>query len=1412
MSRRIVVTRGDRFDVAEWVEVSGFDEPGAAPPTASPPKGGASTLGVGVAIALALAGALGLAYYVFLKDPVKQVRPLAPTAADLLAVHAGVTIVSEGGGDPRDVRRLERLVVGDKVITDGDGRARLRLDRGAAVVLDRGTELRVSETGIALEKGRIFVEATLGAKVEVDLGGAVALANGVTTGIERPASDPSGARVYAANGELVVRADGEHAVSAGETAVVSGKTVKVEPERGFDDWTGGMAAPWSPVGPPRRALGELWGRTTSAAPGSIGSPLTVRAHEVEATIRGEVARTEVKSTFFNAGSDPVNGDFRMAVPPGAIVAGFATVRDGARKAGRVSLASRTAVSPVPTTDVLEWAGEGWLRGSLPNIASGATVTVHVEYVEWLDPEPRDESRVVQYRYPMVGEGDPPIIGELFARVDATPSRPLSIGAGLGAKVSGAVVELRRSDFRPSADLVVDVEIPAWPAPAPPSPSEGSARLYHAPATGDDPAGKTVLIRAELPAPKQPPGITLAVVLDTSASTEPALLDAARGLVEALVSGLGDEDRIVVLGADSSARPIGPDALGPADAARRGAIHEALGDIAVGGATDLGRALEHAADLLPSDAPEAMVIYVGDGWPTVGDQRVEAIQARLSRRAAGAPRLGAVAVGPVANRSALSALVRGSGPMLEMSDRTDAARVAVELMTDALRPTIAGVEVDLGPEVERVYPRGARAIAVGDTVTVVGRARGDLPREIVLRWREGAELREEKRALVEIEPFDEEDLVRRWADARVAEIAVTGKGREAATDVALRAGLMTPWTAWVVGGPPEYAATPLSIRVLDLASGPSAGFAASMATPRRVFGTIQAFDDASLWLETGGEATGALEAATASAAARALREADGAVRACRDARAALRPELSGTLGCSFEVDADGSAKDVVVRGGPTADDEALLRCVEVVIQGLRYPAMGVSVKVDVDIDLPDPAPSLRGHTCSATSTLPLPLRRGVWRERLDQDGSAQVFIEAKRSCELPTWSARRSLLELIIDKGDALGARGALQDLAVARELSRAGEGDAAAFLRKEAVRRAQTPDELMIVRGQLLRDESLPVEAFRKAYLAAANDEERLRVVQRFLDLAPHDPRLARRKLALLEALGNTEALIEEVRRVRLDPFVDAGLLADAASALQRAGRTDEALRAFGELAERAPADPWARALMGDRLSNEGLFDEATEAYAALETLVPDDPAFVTRLALAHAGAGRLDIAERMLARVAQTGGRSASASFSELAELVARVLVTEAQGREGLSELERSLLERVALDLPRPPAMTAVLVRGPAGAIPIVAQLARGEGPDEERHDPRSRAPTLGLAYLGIDRTDARDVAIVLSRPKGLAPDQPTRARLDALAHESGDDPARLVSTTVELPIDGREVRVPWTGTSWGEPEIAPIRANPAP
>jgi hypothetical protein len=1286
---------------------------------------------------------------------------LAATLADLKPVHAGVTVGAER------VQWLRRLANGDQVATDSDGRARLRLDDGTSAVLDRETALRVTAKGLRLERGRAFVTSPSGSHPVLELGALTVLPSGGSVGLELRGEKLS---AFSADSELTVKGpDGqEQRVNAGETARLAAGGVKVTPERAYDDWTHGLARPWAARGAPRRTLGELWGSVEGGQQpaGSAGSPLTIRSHTVNAGIDGEVARTSCETVFFNAGSSSVNGDFRIALPAGALVAGFALERGGSRQTAQIALAARARQELTSEGGVLEWAGDGWLRGSLPSIASGEELKVEVRYVEWLSPRPQGAGQLVQYRYPLVGDGEAPLIGDFVARIDARASSPSAVAAGYGAVSEGGVVTVHRSDFRPSADLVVDVQSQR---------GQSRARLYVAPTDWQNPeAGQAALLRAELPPADVKDGVTLAIVVDTSGSIEPALLDAERALVEALLSGLGTRDSAVVLSADQGTRAVGPERLGPVDDARRKAVSQALARLSSGGATDLGRALEAAADLLPADAPAGMVVYVGDGWATLGDSNPEAITARLSRRAEGAPRLGAVAVGPLANRRTLSALTRGVGPLYEIADSEDAARVAVDLMSDALRPALAAVEVDLGPEVDQVYPRTPRAIAAGETLTAVGRIRGDPPKVVTIRYRDARGMHEEKRALAVLRADDAEDVRKRWANERVEDIVLGGKGREAATDVALKAGLVTPWTALRVGGSGEYVPRAFQSRVLDLTSDGASLLGPVLATSGDIAGTLAAFDDESASAES-------LPEAIEQAAGRLLDGAAASVRACRDSRAALRPELAGALDVAFTVDQDGLPHDVTVKGSSSsADDAALNRCVALVIEGLRFPGGAPGrVKIARLVQLPPPPQSLGARRCSDVSRLPMPLRRGAWWTRLSQGDAADVYVDAKRQCELATWTDRRALLELMLDQQTEGVAR-----VNLASRLALLGEADAAQLLRREAVRRVRTPEELTSVRRALLGSERYPGTLFEARYKAAGTDGERLAVVQRFLELAPHDSRLRRRQLALLEALNRPAEVAELSRQLRADPFADALLLADAGSALHRVGADQEARRTFGELSERAPKDPWVRGLLGDRLRAEGWFDDASEAYATLEQLVPDDARATLRAALAHAGAGRLDIAERLLTRVARSGGRAGSAELGELGRQLGRVLAEAALSNASrpASAEEAARLRRLAGDLAQAEAGTVLLLRAETATPPLKVRLGSA---DKSQREPDVAVESLGLYLFRTSSAEAPDqllARLTVQAPSELAPSRPLRVRVDALSAGQA-----LVTRELTVPSDGK-------------------------
>lgn len=509
---------------------------------------------------------------------------------------------------------------------------------------------------------------------------------------------------------------------------------------------------------------------------------------------------------------------------------------------------------------------------------------------------------------------------------------------------------------------------------------------------------------------------------------------------------------------------------------------------------------------------------------------------------------------------------------------------------------------------------------------------------------------------------------------------------------------------------------------------------------------------------------------------------------------MRADLAGALSISFKVDGEGHALDVRVSGAPTARDDALLACVGTVVGGLSFPATGIKVKIEVahQIELP-PGRPIQVAKCSATSQLAVALRRGVWLERMKDPSNAamaQLYLQAKRGCELATWTERRALLELMLSRLEGVNR------IAVARQIELAGEVDAAAFLKQEVVRRARTPEELRAVRRELLHWEGYPFKTFEKEYLASGDNAQRLAVVRKFLSLAPHDSRLRHQLLDLLEAQGEKEALRQQIALFRRDPFVDAGLLADCAAALRRLGDDHEARRTFGEIVERAPGDPWARAFAGDRLRNEGWYDDAMHIYAPLEQQMASDQSVLLRTAMAHEGAGRIDLAARVLARLTQTGGRSERSDLRDLASSLASIMF--AQPRPDISLEQREELSRRALELPAPTQGTVILVRAPAARSPIDAKLVRGPAKARQEKGPDVWAHGLGLYRFVLEQGDSSDVVLKLTPKKELHPVLPVKVRLDAVLARGAGRPSDLVTKELEIEPLGNVTEIRWSGEKW--------------
>lgn len=725
----------------------------------------------------------------------------------------------DGASGRHAVSGEERAMAGQKLQVAERAQALLHHDVGARLLIDGGSEVQVTEQGVQLLQGRLWVDARSGGRIEITVGEQKLLSQ--AAGFE-VTSTAGSARLSVVRGEVAYVGTGRGVVRSGEQLSMggAGAAPKLTPVALWEDWTGGLAWPDPRVQGGAPGLGEVGARK----PGSLGEarfPLSLHRLEVRVRIEDDLAITTVEETFFNPAESTLEGIFRVRLPDDAILSRFAIDRRGRyvdgyvkeRETARRDYESKVYEGSTHDPALLEWEAPGQFKARLYPLPPGSTRKVLYRYSQWL-PFSGPGHSLRTYRFPMgaaAGAGAP-MIQELDVEVDASRAEAKEVRSGLGSVLSEdrKRVVMQRTDYMPSADLVVELVGAARP--------DDVARVYRVP--HEDPprpgghSGKPeddyVLIRtlpAPVPSSSERVPIDLALLVDVSAATDATHLAMAKTLVESVLRRLGPDDRVVLLGADLDAHAVGGKKTGKREAATAptwqalGAettnqLLEQLGRVTTGGATDLGKTLSQAAAML-DPARLGAVLYVGDGKPTVGELSLPALRERL----ASLPqplRLYAVGIGDEANLELLSGLAAVSaGQAFRVGDRSAAAETALQVVTHVSRPAVSKLKIDVGSSLDRVYPRETVAVRAGEPLFVLARLKKRLPQKITI---EGVQLGQAFQRTYRLEGHgidNTSDLRLRWSQARLHQLLEGGATVEEVAELGVRQNLITPYTSYYV---------------------------------------------------------------------------------------------------------------------------------------------------------------------------------------------------------------------------------------------------------------------------------------------------------------------------------------------------------------------------------------------------------------------------------------------------------------------------------------------------------------------------------------------------------------------------------------------------------------------------------------
>lgn len=1266
----------------------------------------------------------------------RELLPRSLTWAELRTVRRSVTVTPPGEKERSPFPR-ERLVDGETISVGEEGLAWLRRDAGATLLVRGPAKLVLHADAIELGQGRVFIDTPPGVTQQLLTPSGPLELSHVRASIDvQPAQDATD--VYVLAGEVKTAGlEKNPGARAGETLHVQGKAgqaqAKVQAALTWEDWTGGLATTDRTAQPSPFGVGTVGARK----PGDQGAPhapLAIQRVDVRVHIEGDFALTEVDEYFFNSSSEVVEGIYRFRTPEGAVLHRFGVDRNGALVFGRVKekasaeaqYQSNVYAGSTEDPALLEWDAPGVYRARLYPIKPGETRRVVVQYGEWLSRTgPLGQRRM--YVYPMAAEGSEgslPHIEELTVSIDLEKSGAKEVRAGMAAVREGQTVIVRAQDLTPRADLAVELfddgaaqtrayTAPHWIDLESLPPEERSEARKRSKTEADY---VLVPLRAsQLPAPKE--GLDLALVIDTSAGTDAGSLSIARAAAAALLEHLGTKDRVIVFAGDAQLTPIvaSKSKLSPVDNNLRDEVLSALSARSRGGATDMGAMLAQAAAALdPAGDRRSAIVYIGDGSPTVGELSLAELRERMAKLPRPV-RIFAMGIGDTADMGILSGLSRGAFAE-RVSDAHTASRAALRLLEQAERPALLGTSIDLGPGVERVFPRDLGAVAADETLVMIGRLAEGAKTPTTVKIQ--SPLGTENQTLLPVSIDDHGDMARRWAMARLFEMIDEGTGRAAIVDLGSRHGIITPATSLYVPtfremtgderdefekrrakarGPgssyegkkkgildgllrsQEDKSAPVSVvaapepQSADVPKEPMAAATAMAAVEERAPpGGGKAPEKPILLPPAAQEApipkparqSPAFGGGVKSDAKNAAKPADrgfygGSTNGAPPAptTAAVQGQGGEKSGNRLEWDGDGyldNSQPPAVAG----DTTTLTETANTKDSG-RFVADPVQ-RTTISIELGEVGHSVR--LCGAASRLPLDERIALWNERLASaagriDRVAAVYGNALFLCEAPTFRERSRLLSLMLNAVPTVTGRVQLWRLMW-------NDRGAADVLYRGLVARVKTAEQARELHQALDLKSADPgiIEKLLKESKSPADRVAKLRVLTQQW---PDDFELLIKLLYALEDAGDDAGARALARTLRVRPDADARLrtaigelylrlAARAEAPEQKQSDELEARRTFGEIVEFSPDDPTARRRLGDLLRAHGWYADAARQYETLAKLTPDDASVPLLLAASAEGLGKLEEAVKWTEKGAQAGSPDADSGPARIARSIA--------------------------------------------------------------------------------------------------------------------------------------------------------------
>jgi len=535
-------------------------------------------------------------------------------------------------------------------------------------------------------------------------------------------------------------------------------------------------------------------------------PLAIESQRVNIQIKDGVATARIEQVFRNSVNRNLEAIYIFPLPENASISDFAMMINGKRMSGELVEKDKARgiyediVRRMKDPGLLEHIGGNLFRIRVFPVPANGLQKIELEYSQTL----AYDAGLYTYVYPLkTGEQASRTLADFTVSVRLNSKLPIKTVYSPSHKVGVS----RKSDHEAVIGFeedkaLLDRDFALYYTVS--QKAFGLNMLTHA--VKDDKGFFMMMLAPSVAAPEAVMPKDVTFVIDSSGSMAGDKITQTRKALEYGVTKLNASDRFNIIRFSTDVEPFRPKLTEASDANRAAALEFIQATEARGGTT-INDALTAALAMDFDRARPAIILFLTDGRPTVGETTPDAILGNIGKGNAAKARVFVFGAGTDVNTHLLDQIAGQNGGLPQYVLPEEDIEVKVSGLVDKMSsPVLANVRVEVDTlKTSMIHPTALPDLFSGDQIIVFGRYDGSGDSVIRLI----GESQGKKREFVYEGTFPAEQaentfIPRLWATRRVGflldEIRLRGENAELKDEVirlSREYGIMTPYTSYLV---------------------------------------------------------------------------------------------------------------------------------------------------------------------------------------------------------------------------------------------------------------------------------------------------------------------------------------------------------------------------------------------------------------------------------------------------------------------------------------------------------------------------------------------------------------------------------------------------------------------------------------